>query len=95
MYPCLMNCLTDDGLDCIEEGIVCINLIAYHGYKNQPYSTEMWNLFSQLIHACVGSGATKEEQEGGIGFEYIHRVCVTLKNYVAFNPEGMMKTGQS
>jgi len=33
IYPCLLHSLTADGLDSIEEGIDCITLILYHGYK--------------------------------------------------------------
>ena len=46
VYPCLLHSLTADGLDSIEEGIDCITLIAYHGYKDKGMiSNEMWKLY--------------------------------------------------
>jgi len=45
IYPCLLHSLTADGLDSIEEGIECITMIVYYGYKEKPISPTMWKLF--------------------------------------------------
>lgn len=53
IYPCLLHSLTADGLDSIEEGVDCITLILYHGYKKPAagaqgqagISEAMWKLF--------------------------------------------------
>jgi len=38
VYPCLLHSLTADGLDSIEEGIECIIMVIYYGYKSKPIS---------------------------------------------------------
>lgn len=68
VYPCLLHSLTADGLDSIEEGIDCITLFLYHGYKERPISAEMWRLYPQLLFVCAGADGDKE---GGFGFEYV------------------------
>ena len=45
VYPCLLHSLTADGLDSIEEGIECITMLVYYGYKERQISAEMWKLF--------------------------------------------------
>jgi hypothetical protein len=69
MYPCLLHSLTADGLDSIEEGVDCITLFLYHGYKDKPISAEMWKLFPQLLYVCAGNDG---DMEGGFGFEYVN-----------------------
>lgn len=91
MYPCLLHSLTADGLDSIEEGIDCINLCVHHGYKDKPISQEMWKIFPQLLYVCAGND---DEEDGGYGFEFVNQICVAIKNYIARDPEGMLKVGQ-
>ena len=69
MYPCLLHSLTADGLDSIEEGVDCISMFLYHGYKEKPISAEMWKLFPQLLYVCAGNDG---DMEGGFGFEYVN-----------------------
>jgi len=87
VHPCLLHTLTADGLDSIEEGIDCITLLLYHGYKNRPVSPEMWKLYPQLLYVCAGSDG---DQEGGFGFEYVTQIVGAIKNYVARDPNGML-----
>lgn len=87
VYPVLLHTLTADGLDSIEEGIDCITLFLYHGYKNRPISAEMWKLYPQLLYVCAGSDGDKE---GGFGFEYVSQIVGALKNFIAKDPNGMM-----
>ena len=87
VYPCLLHSLTADGLDSIEEGIDCITLILYHGYKNRPISSEMWRLYPQLLFVCAGADG---DTEGGFGFEYVAQIVTALKNYIARDPAGML-----
>ena len=68
MYPCLLHSLTADGLDSIEEGIECIIMIIYHGYKEKSISANMWKIFPQLLYVCAGEDG---DMDGGFGFEYI------------------------
>ena len=55
IYPIMLHSLTVDGLDAIEEGIDCITILLYHGYKNRPISASLWRLFPQLLYVCAGS----------------------------------------
>lgn len=68
MYPCLLHSLTSDGLDSIEEGIGCISMIIYYGYKDKQISETMWKLYPQLLYVCAGEDG---DMDGGYGFEYI------------------------
>lgn len=68
IYPVLLHCLTVDGLDSIEEGIDCITIILYNGYKDRPISPNLWKLYQQLLYVCAGSENSKE---GGFGLEYV------------------------
>jgi len=40
---------------------------------------------------CVGN---QEDTDGGFGIEYIIQICIALKNYMALDPDGMLKTGE-
>ena len=65
----LLHSLTIDGLDAIEEGIDCITIILYHGYKTRPISPALWKLYPQLLYVCAGS---EKEKSGGFGIEYVN-----------------------
>lgn len=91
-----MHSLTADGLDSIEEGIDCITLILYHGYKRPAegaqgaqtgISEAMWKLYPQLLYVCAGADG---DAEGGFGFEYVTPIVIALKNYIAQDPTGML-----
>ena len=45
IFPVLFHSVSIDGLDSIEEGLDCITMILYYGYKNRPVSAEMWTIF--------------------------------------------------
>lgn len=90
IYPCLLHSLTADGLDSIEEGIECIILILYHGYKTKPVSATMWKLFPQLLYVCAGEDGASD---GGYGFEYITNITVALKNFITRDPKGANSVG--
>lgn len=91
IYPMLLHSLTIDGLDAIEEGIDCITIIVYWGYKNRPISPNMWKLYPQLLYVCAG---TEQEKSGGFGLEYISQVVIALKNYISRDSEGLKKVGE-
>jgi len=40
---------------------------------------------------CAGGDG---DEEGGFGFEFVNQICVALKNYIARDPNGMMKVGE-
>ena len=92
IYPCLLHSLTADGLDSIEEGIDCITMIVHYGYKTRPISPIIWKLYPQLLYICAGA---EGDDEGGFGFEFVTQICVTLKNYVSRDPEGMLALGEN
>jgi hypothetical protein len=66
IYPVLLHSIQEE--DRISEGIYCINFIAFHGYKNKPFSSKMWKLFESLIYICIGAD---NDYEVGFGIEYI------------------------
>jgi len=82
-----LHSLTADGLDSIEEGIDCITLFLYHGYKERPVSQDLWKLYPQLLFVCAGGDG---DVEGGFGFEYVSQIVVALKNFIAKDPNGML-----
>lgn len=97
IFPCLLHSLTADGLDSIEEGIDCITLILYHGYKRPEkgaqaaptgIADQMWTLYPQLLYVCAGADG---DADGGFGFEYVTPIVIALKNYISQDPEGMLK----
>mmetsp|Transcript_29520 Transcript_29520/g.44887 ORF Transcript_29520/g.44887 Transcript_29520/m.44887 type:complete len:666 (+) Transcript_29520:641-2638(+) len=91
IYPCLLHSLTADGLDSIEEGIDCITMLLFNGYKDKPVSQELWKLFPQLLYVVAG---TDENEEGGYGMEYVNQVVIALKNYTSRDSQGMLAVGQ-
>jgi hypothetical protein len=38
IFPVLLHSVSIDGLDSIEEGLDCITMLIYYGYKNRPIS---------------------------------------------------------
>lgn len=92
MYPCLLHSLTADGLDSIEEGVDCISMFLYYGYKDKPISAEMWKLFPQLLYVCAGNDG---DMEGGFGFEYVNQIVIALKNYFARDQNGILCVGEN
>lgn len=91
MYPCLLHSLTADGLDSIEEGVDCISMFLYYGYKDKPVSAEMWKLFPQLLYVCAGNDG---DMEGGFGFEYVNQIVIALKNYFSRDQNGILSVGE-
>ena len=85
MFPCLVHTLTADGLDSIEEGIDCINMLVYYKYKDRPLSQKIWKLFPQLLYICAGNDG---DMDGGFGFEYITQITDAVKNFFSRDPNG-------
>lgn len=92
IYPVLLHSLTVDGLDAIEEGIECITILLYYGYKTNPISSNLWRLFPQLLYVCAGS---EGQSEGGFGLEFASPVIVTLKNYISRDTGGLFNVGDN
>ena len=69
VYPILLHSLTPDGLDCIDQGIDCINIFLYYACsKETRVPLELWKLLPQimLVTAC------NEDDSGcGIAFEIL------------------------
>ena len=91
IHPCLFHSLTVQGQDSIEEGIECITIILYYGYRDKPISQEMWKLFPWLLFMCAGSDG---DEEAGFGFAYINQIAIAIKNFISRDPEGMMRKGE-
>ena len=92
IYPCLLHSLTAEGLDSIEEGIDCIVMLCYHGYKNgKTLSPRMWKLYPQLLYVCAGDESSQQE---GYGFEFVNQICLAMKNYVSRDPANMLAVGE-
>ena len=87
MFPCLIHSITTEGVDCMEEAVDCITLILFHGYKNKPISEQLWKVYPQLLYFCAGNDTDKW---GGIGYTFLKKICVALKNYIN-DPVGMLK----
>ena len=43
------------------------------------------------MYVCAGPD---DEPCGGEGYEFVSAICIALKNYVARDPDGMMKVGE-
>ena len=92
IYPVLLHSVTIDGLDSIEEGLDCIALLLFNGYKSNHMgiSPELWKLFPQLLFICVGS---EDKPDGGAGFEFVTQICGVLRNYFSRDPDGILRNG--
>lgn len=55
IYPVLENCLSDQGLECMEEGVDCISLLVYYqGGLNGHVSKPLWKLLPSLLYSVTG-----------------------------------------
>ena len=86
-----MHSLTPDGLDAIEDGIDIMNIIVYHGSTDQsPISANMWKLFPQVLHICIGND---NDEEGGYGFEYLGIMTTLTQNYISKGKAAFTQVG--
>ena len=85
MYPCLLHSLSEE--DRMIEGIYCINFIAFHGYRNKPFTSTMWKLFTSLIYICTGND---KDCEIGLGMEYMAPISICLKTFISRDPKGIL-----
>lgn len=90
MIPILRHSLTgyDSGVDSLEEGIDCMTLLLFHGYKNRPISSALWELYPHLLDVW---GAGDNEEMQGYQYEQIYQCGVAIKNYISRDPGGMVE----
>ena len=90
IYPCLLHSVTIDGLDSIEEGLDCIAMVLFCGYKDTTtgISAELWRLYPQMMFITVGS---EDNPDGGAGFEFVSQICAVLRNYFSRDPDSLLR----
>ena len=65
LHACLMHSLESE--DQIKDGIYCITVLAYHGFKNKPLTDNMWKLYPEIFKSCIIEDLYNEENNGGYG----------------------------
>jgi len=84
IYPILLHSLTPDGLDCIEEGLDCINIFIYHACnRDSGVPVEIWKLLPQMLFITAGNA---DDVDGGFAFEMLAQVAICLQNFIARDP---------
>ena len=91
MYPCLLHSLSVDGLHSSENGIDNISFLIFHIYKSGSISNSMWKLFPLLFNVYD----TNPKEETTYRLENVDQIVVAVKNYMARDPDGMMKAGEN
>ena len=92
IYPTLTHTLTPDGLEAIEEGLDCINILIYHGYdRNTCLPIELWNLLPQMIYVVSGNGL---DTSGGFASEYLENAVVCIQNFISKDPNILLATNE-
>ena len=93
VQPCLVKILAPDCHYSLEEALDCIILMLHHGYKDERrhISPGMWKLFPQLLRVCFSNGGYRS---GEFCFQYINYVAVAIKNYIAYDPDGLMEVSK-
>ena len=78
VFPVILNTLKPNFIDVIDETMEIASIIIYGTGQVSP---NMLNLFPCLIKIVVGS---KEETEGGFGYEYLSHMLNYFANLIAF-----------
>lgn len=92
IYPIMMHSLTPDGLDAIEEGLDCINIMVYYAFdRNTRIPAELWKLLPQMMYIVVGN---ENDVDGGFAFDFLGQVAVCLQNFISRDPETLMTVGE-
>jgi hypothetical protein len=51
----------------------------------------MWKIFPQLLYIIVGDD---KDSDGGYGFEYLSQVSISIQNFIAKDPKGILSVGE-
>ena len=63
----MLHSLTPDGLDCIDDGIDCINIFIYYACDRETrVPADLWKLLPQLEYI---TGGTDDDVDGGFAQE--------------------------
>jgi hypothetical protein len=84
IFPMVVNTLTPDGLECLDESLECMTLIMHN---TKQVSNRMWSLFPQMIKIVVGND---DESDGGYAFDYLTSMEDYIKNLIAIGKDGML-----
>lgn len=69
IYPILAHSLTEDGLDVIDEGLDCINILIYNAYDQETrVPVELWKLLPRMIFITAGND---NDVDGGFCLEQL------------------------
>ena len=92
IYPILLHSLTPDGLDCIDEGLDCINIFVYYACDRESrVPAELWKLLPQMIYITAGND---NDVDGGFAFEMLGQVAICIQNFIAKDPQTLMSVGE-
>jgi hypothetical protein len=86
-----MHGLTPEGMDVVEDCLMCINMIIYYGTpKGYSIAPEMWKLLPQLMYMVAGQD---NDIDGGYGFEFLGASSICIQNYIAKDSKTLLTTG--
>lgn len=92
VYPILLHSLTPDGLDCIDEGIDCVNIFLYYACSTETrVPAELWKLVPQMMFVTAGND---DDIDGGFAFEMLGQVVICLQNFIAKDPQTFLAVGE-
>ena len=64
MDICILHSLSVEGVDSLDEGIDCINILLKHAYKDRAISPQLWAYFPLLLSTISDTGTDQEEAHG-------------------------------
>lgn len=87
-----MHGLTPEGMDVVEDSLMCINMLIYYGTpKGCQIAPEMWKLLPQIMYMVAGQD---DDVDGGYGFEFLNLVSPCVQNYIAKDPKTLLLIGE-
>jgi uncharacterized protein with ACT and thioredoxin-like domain len=75
----LIHGLKYEGIESAEEVYDMISIFAYHTEPNMKISTELWNLYPQMLIIICGS----EAENCGFAIEHISEAIRAMQNFIS------------
>ena len=95
IYPIIINSLTQDFDDTVDEILDSVNIILYYAYDKQTrVPAELWQLLPKMYQLTAGK---EEDMYGGHSPESLNHVAVIVQNLINKDPQTLLssKDGQT
>ena len=88
IYPIIVNSLTSDFDDTVDEVLDSVNIILYYAYDKQTrVPPELWQLLPRMYLLTAGKD---EDMYGGHSPESINHVAVIVQNLINKDPQTLL-----